>query len=184
MKFLVCVFFLGVYKSNSTSLHSSSLYTPGLIIPLTLPGPLASQLYIPWPTRRKCTLEVQGLALRGKCGLSLVSSKLCMAKERPVLGALGMGLFFTWKMCVGIGESPGWKQEGTEVLKKTLRFRVLPSSKISPQWIRDIWIQVEVMGSIETRLDPKLAYFSIENFLQTIFVVRFHSRGNQKQNKP
>lgn len=47
-----------------------------------------------------------------------------MAKERPVLGALGMGLFFTWKMSVGIEESPGWKQEGTEVLKKTLRFRV------------------------------------------------------------
>ena len=57
----------------------------------------------------------------------MVSSKLCMAKERPVLGALGMGLFFTWKMSVGIEESPGCRK-----VQKFLRKHLGLESKISP----------------------------------------------------
>ena len=186
MKFLVCCLLLGglqeqLYKPSFEGSYNLCTHPDWLFL-RTYPGFLASEFYIPWPTRRKCTLEVQGLALGGSVGFHLVSSKLCMANERPVRRALGVGLIFTWKMCVGVVESPGWKHERTEVLKKTFRFRVSPSSKTTPQWIRETWIQVEVMGSIETLLDPKLAYFSIENFLQTIFVVRFHSKGNQKRN--
>lgn len=79
-----------------------------------------------------------------------------------------------------------WRRgcEDTEVVKKAFRFRVFSGLGRSHSGLGGRWVQADVRGLLETSLDPKLAYFSLENFLQKMFIVRFHSKGSWKQDKP
>lgn len=101
----------------------------------------------------------------------------------------GLSCSFLKGVCLGgwwgAGLAP-WRRgcEDTDVVKKTLRFRVFSGLGRSHSGLGGRWVQADMMGLLGTSLDPKLADFSLENFLQKIFIVRFHSKGSWKQDKP